>query len=240
MKDGSSKTRGVGWLACLSAIALLLQACQGTSSINEMSAKADAPSKLTIDQFRSIFGTKYLMASGYILVESERYFSSYEGKSAKAFNYVFMNPNDLTSQWLLPHSNYFFVDAQELPLWKDEGGQNKNCCQPQQSLKSEAPLRPPTQLLLYTLVKANTNDNKILDRNDRKTIAISDVSGGNYTELVQDVDSIVHQQMYSPDEFLVVYLSHGKHTAMRLHLKTRQFTLTKEIAPIPKSQQPLS
>jgi hypothetical protein len=57
---------------------------------------------------------------------------------------------------------------------------------------------------------------------------------------VQDVDSIVHQQMYSPDEFLVVYLSHGKYTAMRLHLKTRQFTLTKEITPIPRSQQPLS
>ena len=213
--------------------------CQTSGRLSDPQAQTDPKLKLGLERFSPVAGTSYLVAPAVISTVEEGFFerlessSSYDKKRGQVRNYLFFNVTDSANQWLLPHSNFHFVEWIELPLRPSEQNAKPNG----QDKEKEPP--KPAQLLYHELVKADTNGNKVFDARDLKTIAISEVSGSSYQELIQDVDWMLHRMMTSEDELLVIYRAHGKHFAARLSLSKRQITETKELAPIPQIQ-PLS
>jgi hypothetical protein len=227
-----SLTRARLLLGCVLLLNLAAASCQSPS---DAQAQSESKLKLSLGLFSPITGTPYLHAPGNVSDVEEGFFerieSSYDKKRGQVRNYLFFNPADLANQWLLPHSNFLFVQMIELPLRLPEKD-DKPCDKEKEPPK-------PTRLLYYELVKANTNGNKVFDEGDRKTIAISEVSGSGYQELIKDVDWTLHRMMTSEDELLIIYRAEGKHFAARLSLSKRQITETKELAPLPQIQ-PLS
>lgn len=216
--------------------------CRSSASVAEAQGQSGAKLKLALNGFSPITGTPFLFAAAGVVdvelgfferIESSS-FGSYGEKQGQIRNYVFLQPTTLTNQWLLPHSNFLFVTMLELPLRppvsQNDRGKEKD---------ADAPPPKPTQLLYYELVKANTNGNKVFDAGDRKTIAFSDVSGGGYQELINDVDRVLHRMMNNDDELLVIYQAGDKYHVAKISLAKRQITETKELAPLPQIQ-PLS
>ena len=231
------KRARVCWLpALLIGLAILLFnafACRRDSQVGAQAATL----KLGLGEFTKVADTKFLSApavvtdyDGGVLAELSRKTS----KEGQVRNYLFFNLDDLGHQWLLPHSNFLFVTRQDLPFGATEAREEK------EKVVAAAKPAPFTRALYYELVKANTNDNKVLDAYDRKTIALSEISGGNYVELINEIDDISYKQMHGADELLVIYRQADKHFAAKISLSQRQVTATKELLPIPKIQQPLS
>lgn len=213
--------------------------CQRSGRLSDPQAQTDPKLKLGLEQFSPVTGTPYLAAPAVIAAVDEGFFerlessSSYDKKRGQVRNYLFFNLGDSANQWLLPHSNFHFVEWLELPLRPPE----QNGKTHSQDKEKEPP--KPAQLLYHELVKADTNGNKVFDARDLKTIAVSEVSGSGYQELIKDVDWTLNRMMTSEDVLLIIYRAHGKHFAARLSLAKRQITETKELAPIPQIQ-PLS
>jgi hypothetical protein len=223
------------YLGCLGLLYLLC-GCRSQGVGIEAQAQNDAKLRIALGKFSPVAGTPHLMAPAVVADYDQSVLESLESirekKVGQFRNFFFFNSADSANQWLVPHSNFLFVDALELPLRPAMSGGTPN------SKKEQEPPKP-AQLLYYELVKADTNSNKVFEDSDRKTIAISEVSGSGYQELIKDIDRTLHRMMNTEDELLIIYRSNNKHFAARLSLSKRQITETKELAPIPQIQ-PLS
>ena len=179
--------------------------CQRGGSLGSAQAQTDSKLTLSLGQFDSITGTPYLVAPATVTDVAESFFeriessSSYDKKRGQIRNYLFFNSVDSANQWLLPHSKFLFVEWLELPLRPPAPNGKPN------GLEKEKEPPKPTQLLYHELVKADTNSNKVFDQRDLKTIAISEVSGSNYQELIQDVDWVLHRSMTSEDDMRALF-----------------------------------
>ncbi len=58
---------------------------------------------------------------------------------------------------------------------------------------------------MYQVVKTDTNSDKKLDHKDQKSIAIADVNGGNYQELVTGIDRVINIHSQSKDKRIAFY-----------------------------------
>lgn len=227
-------------LGALLVVTGLCGGCRSASSVAEAQGQGGAKLKLALNGFSPITGTPFLFAEANVVNVEEGFFErlesssfgSYDKKHGQIRNYVFLQPTTLTNQWLLPHSNFLFVTMLELPLRPPVSPNDRG-------KEKDAPPPKPTQLLYYELVKADTNGSKIFEVTDRKTIALSDVSGSGYQELINDVDRVLHRAMNNDDELLVIYQAGEKYHATKISLAKRQITETKELAPLPQIQ-PLS
>src|SRR5205085_10567046 len=182
----------LGW----ASLAILLGnavGCQSQGQGVEAQSQSDAKLKIGVGKFTAIAGTKYLIAPAVVTEYDQGILESIESvrekKVGQIRNYLFFNPDDLASQWLLPHANYLFVETLELPLRQTERNGKAD--------DKEVAAPKPARLFYYELVKVNTNGNKVLDDGDRKTIAVSEVSGNGYLELIKDVDWMLHRVMTS-------------------------------------------
>ena len=79
--------------------------------------------------------------------------------------------------------------------------------------------------LWYVQVLADTNGDKTLTDLDRKQIAISDVSGGNYTGVIKDIDKILLVYPKGLDRRLVFYTSGTKHFVADVDIPNRKATI---------------
>ena len=228
------------WLsAVLIGLAVLLLntfACRNGGQPTQTGVQAQASStlELGLGQFTRVADTKYLSAPALVVDDNRTFYESLKSgrgsKEGQTRNYFFLNPDDLAQQWLLPHSNYLFLTRQDWPEMPREEKEKP---------VASKPAAVVVRVLYYELVKANTNDNKVLDAYDRKTIALSDVNGGNYAELINDIDDVVYKENRSPNEWLMIYRKGDKHFATKINLSQRQITDTKELLSIPKIQPPL-
>jgi uncharacterized protein YxjI len=78
----------------------------------------------------------------------------------------------------------------------------------------------------------DTNDDKRLSEADRKTIAVSDVSGANYTEVIPKVDRLLNTFQISETNVLMIYETDGKSFVTELDLGQRIAVETKELPVI--------
>lgn len=172
--------------------------------------------KLALEGFRPLSGTPYLIANQVASQSWSRGVlssSSYD-KQVSTRNYLFFDGNGKTSHWLRPNSDFLFLENRELI----QGQQDAN---------------PKVQRLLYSLAKADSNDDQQLDSKDVKTIALSDPSGKNYKELIQNIDQVqqIHQQ--NDQRVLVFYRADEKHYVADIDFIQGQLLATQELPITP-------
>jgi hypothetical protein len=218
--------RKYGW--GLLVLSLLLVVGCGKSSIpssttpnpgtkNEPAEKI----KYVMGEFSLTQGTDYLVAPVYtdysgkdrvMSFSSGEYgdYSSKKGDDSLVNNYVFVNRQDLSSRKLFPDNRSIILAAQQLGEAGTEGtGSNQKTV-----VKN-------VKAVLYQVVKADTNNDKKLNREDQKVIAIADVNGANYKELVTGIDRVINIHAQSKDKRIVFYQTGQDYFAASIDIPSR-------------------
>lgn len=196
------------------------------SSVNADGPDAPKPVEKTLSTFTPILGTDYLMA-GIVPVEVGRdsslnpfewiSSSGYSGYSPYlTYNYVFFNTQTADYHRLLPDNNSVIFQTAGFPqLVYDPNDPTKPA--------------PVIEFWMFNIVKADTNADGYLDYRDKITIGIADVSGGNYTELITNVDAIQSQYYDTPSNFFIIYNVNDKNFIAKVNPITRQIISTTEM-----------
>ena len=178
------------------------------------------PVKKTLGAFYPIEGTHYQLAS--ISVDQGESSSGYDftrlfsyGRSDySVYNYVFLDVATETVHALLPTNLNVILSIQGYPT-------------PNSSDLSAQKI--PVAWWLYTLVKEDTNKDEQLSYPDKKTLAVSDVAGNGYTEIVADVDQILGNVFKEGNVLLLIYRANGKNFLAHVDLSARKVTATTEL-----------
>ncbi|MEM9928128.1 MAG: hypothetical protein AAF915_31165 [Cyanobacteria bacterium P01_D01_bin.50] len=143
----------------------------------------DEKVEISLGNFRELEGTPYLIAP---VNSQQNYRQSYYDKQASSTrNYLFLNANDKSARRLVPRNNFLFINAQEIVLQRREDKIVRG--------------------MWYEVVKADSNKDKRLSDEDKKIIAISDVSGSDYTEVIDEVDRVLGSHQKNSTTLLVFY-----------------------------------
>lgn len=143
--------------------------------------------KTSLGNFEELEGTPYLMAPVNSVPNSQDYSAK---KASTIRNYLFVNANDKSTEQLVPRNDFLFVNAQEVVLER----------------RDDKIVRG----IWYEVVKADSNNDNRLDNNDKKTIAVSDVSGSDYTEVIDEVDRFLGSHQKNSTTLLVFYELDGR------------------------------
>ena len=84
----------------------------------------------------------------------------------------------------------------------------------------------------YTVVTSDTNKDKRLDSRDQKVIAVSDVSGNGYTELIKKVDRVLGSHQKNQNNVLVFYESGGKNFVAEIDIFQRKLLIEQNLPNI--------
>jgi hypothetical protein len=168
--------------------------------------------KVGLGAFETIEGTPYRIAPVVTNQVSDRGYYS-KGTSSPT-NYLILNVKDKSALRLTPKNDRLFIQMQKVGQNDKEGKLVK------------------TFGIWYAVVKADTDGDKRLTHEDRQTIAISDISGANYTEAIPKVDRLLKTFQISKTNVLTVYESEGKNFATELDLSQRKAIDTKELPAI--------
>jgi hypothetical protein len=234
------------WYQLVGSVGVVMTMLMGCNSpqvapkpkLNQPLAALPVP-QVSLGEFTLINGTPYLHAAIYVprevrgnMIEQIGNGSRYDSSSGDIDirNYLFVNRDDLSGKKLFPHHNSRLLEMEQLgetiPLAKPVIKDAKN--------NGEDPtLVPPRNIrsLWYVTATADTNGDKLLDRQDRKQIAISDVSGTNYTEIIKDIDTILLVHPRGRDRRLVIYASGNKRFVAQIDIPQRLATI-KELPSI--------
>jgi hypothetical protein len=187
---------------------------------------ATAP-KVWMTDFQPISGTPYLYAPIYIATAEQRQSISKQIKSAVANrsyddnidirNYMFVHRDNLSATKLLANNTGRIIELEQLgePSPPPKSGK----------ISTSATVPQKVTTFWYKKVTADTNGDKTLDGRDRLTIALSDVSGANYTEIIKDIDKIILIYPKGINRRLVIYATGTKHFVADVDIPKRTATI---------------
>jgi hypothetical protein len=217
--------------------------CGGTRGVPAVNRSSERPansvaansesSKLQLGAFQELTGTDYLMAT--ISTPQEREYSSKGPEDGYTRNFLFVNIADKSSHLLFPTHDYLISSAKNLtekaPA-KPASAPAKNAAQPSEDRANEKSDNA-VKWICYRVIKADTDNDKRLTANDLLTLALSDASGLNYTELISDIQAVLHETRRG-DALIFIYKSDGKNQIAEINLQTKQVTVTKDLQEIAK------
>ena len=194
-----------------------------------------APKEVWMTEFQQIDGTPYLYAPIYVAAQERKSiikeiksaaWDSYEGRNegVDIRNYMFVHRDNLSASKLLTNNSSRLLAMEQL-------GATTVPARPDPDSPIKAKGMKTVTALWHLRVLADTNGDKILNESDRKQIAISDVSGANYTEIIKDIDRILLVYPKGLDRRLVIYTSGAKRFIADVDLTNRKAT-TKELPSI--------
>jgi hypothetical protein len=172
------------------------------SATNSQNNSEPNKPKYLVREFSLTNGTDYLMAAVYSDYAGRDRWSSpgasseyggYDqkgGGNAFAHNYVIMNRQSLASRKLFADNKFMILDSQKLGESVKEG--------------TVSVIKNVTALM-FRVVKADTNNDKILNDKDKQVIALADVDGSNYQELIVGIDQVLNIHSQSKDRRVVFY-----------------------------------
>jgi hypothetical protein len=190
---------------------LVGMACASGSSPTVSASGTAEPPKKELSQFSQITGTKILVAGVYGgESRSGLDFSLSSGReyAYNVYNYVFFDLDSEQFTTLLPTNDSAILNKIGLPI--SEGG------------------GATLKWWLYNVVKADTNQDKQLSAADKFTVAVSDLGGQNYVELLPDVDEALGQFMKSETVLLFFYRQGDKKYYAKIDLPGRSVIATTE------------
>ena len=179
-------------------------------SVANKKSQKDNKVKISLGNFEELEGTPYLMAS----VNSQPNYrqDSSEKKALTIRNYLFVNTNDKSAKRLVPGNDFLFVNAQKVVLERRDD----------QIVRG----------MWYEVVKADSNKDKILDNRDKKTIAVCDVSGSDYTEVINDVDRLLGSHQKNSTTLLIFYELDGREYIAEIDILKRVLVENQVLPPI--------
>lgn len=180
------------------------------SSVVNLETNANVPVQMSLDTFASLKGTPYLMAT---ITSQQNYRQSYYGKEASSIrNFLFFNASDKSAQKLLPNNNFLFLRHEKL-------GQ----------LTPTGEFINKVQGIWYEVVTDDSNNDQHLTTQDQKTIAVSEASGANFTEVIRQVDQVVGTHQPDDKTFLVFYASAGNHFVTEINIPSLRAVMTQQL-----------
>lgn len=72
----------------------------------------------------------------------------------------------------------------------------------------------------YQVIKNDTNNDKILDNKDKRTFALSQIDGSNYTEVISGYNRIVESSVNAEGNLFVVFINNNEVYSMVIDLET--------------------
>lgn len=168
--------------------------------------RANAQAERYLGSFEPVEGTSYLVAP---IGSPKKGESWIKGKYEISIehNYVFFNTDDESTTPLLPTNDYMITQKVAFP--EKRPGANSG---------------PATQWFLYVLVKADTDGDKELSYEDKRTVAVSDAGGRGYTELIENVEDVLGHSMRDPNTLFVIYVSDATKNVAKIDLANRRVT----------------
>ena len=82
---------------------------------------------------------------------------------------------------------------------------------------------------VYSIIKKDTNNDGYLGYEDKLTIGISDVEGGGYTELIENVDAVLSQIYKDGSAMFIIYNADQKNYIAKINPSTREIISTIEM-----------
>jgi len=125
------------------------------------------------------------------------------------YNYLFINTKDNSKEWLFKHNNYMINDK----------------------LLLSNPKQKNIELILYRVIKKDTNFNNKLDIKDNQSIALSKPNGKGYKEILEGIDKYIGQQLLDDNKLLLLYQKNTIGFSATIDIKT--FSIIDE-SSIPK------
>lgn len=182
-----------------------------SDSVNQ-ELQNDIKVKMSLSNFEQLSGTPYLMAP---ISSQQDYRDSYYDKTAASIrNYLFVNGNDKSAKKLLTKNDFLFLNSQNVVSKNSQTKINK------------------VNGIWYTVVTNDTNKDQRLDSRDQKIIAVSDVSGNGYTELIKKVDRVLGSHQKNQNNVLVFYESGGKNFVAEIDVFQRKLLIEQNLPDI--------
>lgn len=198
--------------------------------------RANPDNKRVMDNFSPLEGTSLIYAR-IVSADSAYELSVSSGKGGpNIHNYVFVNPDNLSSQMLLPVNHYFIHSMEGWPqlakatptekhqpkLPKDEPlsvpppekAPGKNTESEGQAMNAE-PVQKKSgpKCFLYRVTKYDTDGDEILTGKDEETLGISNPDGSGFVEVIPGIRR-TYWQSISDDGILVIAYQTGKQKRM--------------------------
>lgn len=126
------------------------------------------------------------------LNSDQSYAQSYYSKSSSsARNYLFVNSRTNEKHWLFKTNQYLIAHAIFLPK------------------TGYGPREKPVRVILYQIVKSDTNGDERLTDEDLKTIALSSPDGRDYKEILDGIDMVVGHKLVDENNLFIVFQKNG-------------------------------
>jgi hypothetical protein len=168
--------------------------------------------QVSLGSFAAIEGTSYYLAP---VSTEQTYRQNYYDKSALSVrNYLFLNLYDKSAERLVPKNDWLFLSVDKLGEKNKTGNLVK------------------VETLLYQVVKADTDGDKRFTELDRKTIALSDISGKNYTEIIPQFDQLLGLFQPKPGTVVLIYSQAQKNFVAEVNVASHKVITTQELPPI--------
>ncbi|WP_016954921.1 hypothetical protein [Catenovulum agarivorans] len=164
-----------------------------------------------LGQVTNLLSHKTLMIS---LNSDQSFNRGYFSKSSNSTrNYLFINTETNSEQWLFDHTNYLIESTNHLRL----GDYNS---------------KEVVLAILYNLVKLDSNSDNRLTPSDLTTIAISKPNGSGYKEILTDVEQVIGNTLLSETELFIIYQLNGKSLSSIINLTNFELSNTKELPKV--------
>ena len=180
---------------------------------------------LSMNSFQPIQGTSIFISTieqerDWTPNVSARWFSFEYGYTVR--NLVFLDGNTLSSQTLFDSNDRFIVDISQFPV-------------PNSNLNTE-PVK--VKWLVYEIAQQDTNSDNIVNSKDSFSIAMSDVNGQNYVELIRSVNAIYGMNLLENSVLLVVYKINDIYFVSKIGLEQQTILETQPLVQVPLEKIP--
>ncbi len=188
------------------------KARSGEVTIKASSEEGSAKKIIDITGFRKIQGTDFLMTDITERDPSNR--AIYSG--SKTTNIMFISSKENKAHLLFPHAKYMINSTNVLGY---RSGFNKD----QEDLD---------KAIICQYVKADTNDNKMLDSHDALSIGLIHPDGTGLVEVLSDVESLLAEDVLDAETLSLIYQKGDKVISARYSLKTFKLLSTTTITDL--------
>jgi hypothetical protein len=175
-------------------------------------ADEEIRTKENLGNFEPVKGTGVLRAS--LQADAEGTFGS-SSRHATVRNYLFFDPADGSSRWLIPGYKGLIVAMHEMP---EEGGCGSR--------------DKPVVGMVYELVEADSNHDGKLDESDAKAVAVSTPGGLRFSRVLSGVEQVKGTSLTPENRILVLYTAAGTLKAALVDGATFALTEDKAVKPV--------
>ncbi|WP_028774467.1 hypothetical protein [Shewanella waksmanii] len=184
---------------------------RSTQNIVNIEESGEVKESWRLGQVANLSNHKMLM----IPLNSDQSFNrGYFSKSSNSTrNYLFINTETNSNNWLFGHTNYLIESTNQLRVGDYDS-------------------KKPVIAILYSLVKLDSNGDDRLTPSDLITISISKPNGSGYKEILTDVEQVIGSTLLSETELFIIYQLSGKSLSSTINLTSFELGNTKELPKV--------